>query len=85
MRLYYIQCIQPGIVSGKTSVADGSFLLFNVSWDNRYEAIELINRSTVEYMGELEMELSSMPGYKKPENVETEKESLKSRTDPECG
>mgnify|MGYP006922172511 CR=1 FL=1 len=36
-------------------------------------------------MEELETELSFMPGYKKPENVEVEKESLKSRTDPECG
>lgn len=36
-------------------------------------------------MEELETELSFMPGYKKPENVEVEKESLKSRTDSECG
>lgn len=80
-----LQCIQLGIVSGKTGVADGSFLPSNVSWDSRYEAVETINRSTVKYIEELEVELSSMPGYKKPENVETEKESLKSRTDPECG
>ncbi len=25
-----------------------------------------------------------MPGYRKPENEETEKKSLKSRTDPKC-
>ena len=36
-------------------------------------------------MEELETELSSIPGYKEPENVKKEKESLKSRTDPECG
>lgn len=36
-------------------------------------------------MEELEAELSFMPGYKEPENVKKEKESLKSRTDPECG
>ncbi|MCH1981231.1 hypothetical protein MCG98_01390 [Ruminococcus sp. OA3] len=36
-------------------------------------------------MEELEAELSSVPGYKKPENVKTEKEVLKSQTDPECG
>ena len=39
----------------------------------------------IKYMEELEVELSSMPGYKEPENVKKEKESLKSRTDPECG
>ena len=34
---------------------------------------------------ELEEKLSSMLGYKKPENIETEKEILKSRTDLKCG
>ena len=36
-------------------------------------------------MEELEAELSSIPGYKEPENVKKENGSLKSRTDPECG
>ena len=36
-------------------------------------------------MEELEAELSSIPSYKEPENVKKEKESVKSRTDPECG
>ena len=80
-----LRCIQLGIVSGETGVADGSFLPSNVSWDSRYEVVETINRSTIKYMEELEAELSSMPGYKKPENVETEKKVLVSRTDPECG
>lgn len=80
-----LKCMELGAVSGEAGVADGSFLPSNVSWDSRYEAVGTINRSTIKYMGELEAELSSMPGYKKPENVETEKESLKSRTDPECG
>lgn len=80
-----LKCIRLGIVSGETGVADGSFLPSNVSWDSRYEAVETVNRSTVKYMAELEEELASMPGYRKPENEETQKESLKSRTDPECG
>ncbi|MCI8786548.1 MAG: hypothetical protein HFI84_07815 [Eubacterium sp.] len=80
-----LKCIRLGIVSRETGVSDGSFLPSNVSWDSRYEAVETIQRSTIKYMEELETELSSMPGYKKPENVEVEKESLKSCTDPECG
>lgn len=80
-----LKCIQLGIVSGETGVADGSFLPSNVSWDSRYEAVGTIQRSTIKYMEEPETELSSMPGYKKPESVEVEKESLKSCTDPECG
>ena len=80
-----LQCIQLGIVSGETGVADGSFLPSNVSWESRYEAVETVNRSTIKYMAELETELSSMPGYKEAENVEMEKKLLKSHTDPECG
>lgn len=78
-------CIQCGIVSGETGVADGSFLPANVSWDSRYEAVETIHRSTVRYMEELEAELASTPGYKEPENIEITKECLKSHTDAECG
>lgn len=65
--------------------ADGTFLPSNVSLNSRYEAVETINHSTIKYMEELEEELSSMPGYKKPTDVEIEKESLTSYTDPECG
>ena len=80
-----LKCIDLGIVSREIGVADGSFLPSNVSWDSRCEAVETVQRSTVKYMKELEAELSSIPGYKTPENVKKKKESLKSRTDPECG
>ncbi len=85
LNLAVLKCVQLGIVSGETGVADGSFLPSNVSWESRYEAVETIRRSTIKYMEELKTELSSMPGYRKPENVEAEKESLKSCTDPEYG
>lgn len=68
-----LKCIDLGIVSEETGVADGSFLPSNVSWDSRYEAVEMVQRSTVKYMEELEAELSSIPGYKEPENVIKEK------------
>ena len=45
-----LKCIESGIVSGETGVADGSFLPSNVSWDSRYEAVERINRSTIKYV-----------------------------------
>ena len=80
-----LQCIRLGIVSGETGVADGSFLPSNVSWESRYDAVEMVNRSTIKYLEELDEELSSMPGYTKPENEEVQKECLKSHTDPECG
>ena len=80
-----LKCIELGIVSGEIGVADGSFLPSDVSWDSHCEAVETVQCSTVKYMEELEAELSYIPGYKTPENVRKEKESLKSRTDPECG
>lgn len=61
-----LQCIELGIVSGETGVADGSFLPPNVSWESRYDTVEIVRRSTIKYMDELENELSSMPGYVMP-------------------
>ena len=62
-----LKCIELGLVSGETGVADGSFLPSNVSWGSCYEAVEAINCSTIKYMEDLEAEaeLSSMPDYKK--------------------
>lgn len=80
-----LQCIELGIVSGETGVADGSFLPSSVSRESRYDTVETVRRSAIKYMDELENELSSMPGYVMPESVETEKKCLKSHTDPECG
>lgn len=39
-----LKCIEFGIVSGETGVADGSFLPSNVSWDSRYEAVETVQQ-----------------------------------------
>ena len=80
-----LQCIKSGVVSGETGVADGSFLPSNVSWNSRYEAANVIERSTIKYMEELESELSSLPGYVESETIELEKESIKSHTDLDCG
>ena len=42
-----LQCIELGIVSGETGVADGSFLPSNVSWESRYDTVETVKRSTI--------------------------------------
>lgn len=80
-----LQCIQLGIVSGETGVADGSFIPSNVSCNSCQESIETVKKSTVKYMEELEEELSSMPGYTEPKEETEEKKSLKSSTDWDCG
>jgi transposase len=45
-----LKCIQLGIVSREIGVADDSFLPSNVSWNSRYETVEIIHRSTIKYM-----------------------------------
>ena len=57
----------------------------NVSRDSRYESIEAVERSMMQYMEELDSELSALPGYKEPVNEKIVKTCLKSRTDSECG
>ena len=75
-----LKCMELGIVTGETGVADGSFIPSNVSWESRYEADETVLRSTVKYMEELEEELSAMLGYKSSEDIEENKKALKSST-----
>lgn len=62
-----LQCIKMELDCGETGVADGSFLSANVSWDKRNETVEIVERSTIKYMEELDEELASMPGYPEPE------------------
>lgn len=63
----------------------GSFLPANVSLQSSIESVDLIKQSTIRYLDELEEEMSLLPGYQKPKIVETQKRTLKSQTDPDCG
>ena len=49
-----IQCINKGIVTGETIVADGSFIPANISLKSSVEVIETIQQSSVHYLDELE-------------------------------
>ena len=80
-----MQCINMGIVSGNTVVADGSFLPGNVSVNSSIEVIETVQQSSIHYLDELEKEMSEIPGYKEPITKEVTKRTLKSTTDPDCG
>ncbi|PWJ47973.1 transposase [Faecalicatena contorta] len=80
-----LQCINLGLISGEVAVADGSFLPANVSLQSSIESVDLIKQSTIRYLDELEEEMSLLPGYQKPKIVETQKRTLKSQTDPDCG
>lgn len=80
-----IQCIEKGIVSGETVVADGSFLPANVSLKSSIEVVETVQQSSIHYLDELEKEMSEIAGYKPPSTKEVTKRSLKSSTDSDCG
>lgn len=82
---FLMQCINMGIVSGNTVVADGSFLPGNVSVNSSIEVIETVQQSSIHYLDELEKEMSEIPGYKEPITKEVTKRTLKSTTDPDCG
>ena len=68
-----IQCINKGIVSGETIVADGSFIPANISLKSSVEVIETIQQSSIHYLDELEKEMSEIPGYQSPTTKEITK------------
>ena len=80
-----IACIKKGIVTGDTVVSDGSFIPANVSAKSKVVLKEVVEKSTVDYLDELDKELSEMKGYRVPEPVIIEKELYKSNTDTDCG
>ena len=80
-----IRCINKGIVTGETIVADGSFIPANISLKSSVEVIETIQQSSVHYLDELEKEMSEIPGYQSPTTKEITKRSLKSSTDSDYG
>ena len=44
-----MECIDKRIVTGENMVSDGTFISANVAWSSRYEAAEIIQKSTVDY------------------------------------
>jgi transposase len=79
------QCLEAGIVGGKTAVSDGSFIPANVAWESRVERNRVVEKSTVDYLETLEVELRNTEGYSEPVPMVMEKKELRSSTDPDCG
>ena len=80
-----IKCIEMGLVTGENVVSDGSFIPANVSKQSKIVVTQQVEKSTVNYMEELNEELSKMDGYKEPVPQIIEKEVYKSTTDEDCG
>lgn len=80
-----IQCIENELVTGDDVVSDGTFIPANVSKQSKLIITQQVEKSTVNYMEELNKELSQMDGYKEPVPQIIEKEVYKSTTDHDCG
>ena len=71
-----IMCIEKGLVSGEDMVSDGTFIPANVSKESKVAFSEAIEKSTVSYMEELNIELSQTDGYKKTDSKNNRERSL---------
>ena len=80
-----IRCIEEGLVTGEDVVSDGTFIPANAAKNSKIVVTKVIEKSTINYLEELNKELSQMKGYKEPEPTTIKKEQYKSTTDTECG
>jgi transposase len=80
-----IQLIEKQLVTGTNTVSDGTFIPANVSWEKKTELTQVIERSSISYLEELDKELENTEGYKKPVLKKEEKRMMKNTTDPDCG
>ncbi len=80
-----IRCIEEGLVAGEDVVSDGTFIPANATKSSKIIIKETVEKSAINYMDELDAELSQMKGYKEPEPKLIDKEFYKSTTDTECG
>ena len=75
------RCIEQELIDGKEMTSDGSYIPTEVS-RNSWIDVELeVEQSMLSYFDDLDQELASQPGFKKPpiRTITT------STTDPECG
>ena len=78
-------CVEKGIVTGETSVSDGTFIPSNVADGSIYEIEREVEKTVVHYLDALDDELRKEVGYKAPVPVMETKKELRSITDPDCG
>lgn len=80
-----IRYIEEGLVTGEDIVSDWTFIPANAAKNSKIIVIEAVEKRAINYMDELNEELSHMNGYKKSEPKLVEKELYKCITDVEYG
>ena len=79
------RCIEQKLIDGKEMASDGSYIPAEVS-RNSWIDVELeVEQSMLSYLDDLDQELASQPGFKKPPTRTATKKITTSTTDPECG
>ncbi len=79
------RCIEQELIDGKEMAPDGSYIPAEAS-RNSWIDVELeVEQSMLSYLDDLDQELASQPGFKKPPARTVTKKITTSTTEPECG
>lgn len=79
------RCIEQKLIDGKEMASDGSYIPAEVSRNSWIDIEVEVEQSMLSYLDDLDQELASQPGFKKPPTRTVTKKITTSTTDPECG
>lgn len=78
-------CAEKGLVTGETTVSDGTFIPSNIANNSLFEVVQEVEKNAVRDLDTLDEELRQAPGFKEPAPIIEEKTTWESATDPEGG
>ena len=78
-------CMEQKLIDGKEMASDGSYIPAEVSRNSWIDIEVEVEQSMLSYLDDLDQELASQPGFKKPASHTVTKKITTSTTDPECG
>ena len=78
-------CMEQNLIDGKEMASDGSYIPAEVSRNSWIDIEVEVGQSMLSYLDDLDQELASQPGFKKPVSHTVTKKITTSTTDPECG
>ena len=79
------RCIEQKLIDGKEMASDDSYIPAEVSRNSWIDIEVEVEQSMLSYLDDLDQELVSQPGFKKPPTRTVTKKITTSTTDPECG
>ena len=78
------RCIEQKLIDGKEMTSDGSYIPAEVSRNSWIDIEVEVEQSMLSYLDDLDQELVSQPGFKKPPTRTVTKKITTSTTDSEC-